>query len=230
MVRIICDLHVHTSASADGHCDVMDVITHAKKAGLNAVAITDHDTTASAKRALAVNSDILIIPGIEVSTKQGHVLLLGTTEEFAKGEDARETIRKGKEAGCLIIIPHPYHPFRHAVGLNEEEPLLEADAIEGYNSRYYTKASNNKAVKFAKRHHKPVTAGSDAHDCRFVGYGINEIDAEDYSVESVLAAIRAGKISGRCIKTPARTYTYQSYKNVLRKVKKFLHLNKVNTK
>lgn len=227
MVKITCDLHVHTNASADGHCAVEDVLRQAKTAGLDAVAVTDHDSVKAAKRALELDTEILVIPGIEVSTKQGHVLLLGTVEEFPKDEDALETIRKGKEAGCLVIIPHPYHRFRHAVGLHSKDALLEADALEGYNSRYYTQGSNKKAVRFAKRYNKPVTAGSDAHDCRFVGYGINEIEAGERSVEAVLSAIRAGNISSRCIKTPARTYTYQSYKNVMRKVKKVLRPKRI---
>ncbi|HJJ48220.1 MAG TPA: PHP domain-containing protein [Methanocorpusculum sp.] len=222
MVSITCDLHVHTSASADGHCAVEDVLRHAKDAGLDAVAITDHDSVESAKKALALDSPVLVIPGIEVSTKQGHVLLLGTTEMFPKGEDALETIHKGREAGCLVIIPHPYHHFRHAVGLHSKQALIDADALEGYNSRYYTQGSNKKAVRTAKRLKKPVTAGSDAHDCRFVGYGINVIEARERSVDAVLNAIREGNITSRCIKTPAKTYTYQSYKNVMRKVKKVL--------
>ena len=222
MVSITCDLHVHTKASADGHCPIEDVLRQAEKAGLDAVAITDHDSVESAKKALTLKSSVLVIPGIEVSTKQGHVLLLGTTEEFPKGEDALETIRKGRDAGCLVIIAHPYHHFRHAVGLHSKQALIEADALEGYNSRYYTKGSNKKAVRTAKRLKKPVTAGSDAHECRFVGYGINVVEARERSVPAILDAIRAGSIESRCIKTPARTYTYQSYKNVVRKVKKVL--------
>lgn len=227
MVTITCDLHVHTNASADGHCTIEDVLRQAKAVGLDAVAVTDHDSTKSAIRALGLETDVLVIPGIEVSTKQGHVLLLGTTEEFPKGEDALETIRKGKKAGCLVIIPHPYHHFRHAVGLHLKEALIAADALEGYNSRYYTQGPNKKAVRFAKRNNKPVTAGSDAHDCQFTGYGINVVEADERSIDAVLAAIRAGKITSHCIKTPARTYTYQSYKNVIRKVKKVIRPKRI---
>ena len=65
-----------------------------------------------------------------------------------------------------------------------------------------------------------MTAGSDAHTCQFVGYGINIIDAEERTVPSILDAIRKGKIESRCKKTPIRTYTSQSFHNVVRKVRR----------
>ncbi|HJJ91962.1 MAG TPA: PHP domain-containing protein, partial [Methanocorpusculum sp.] len=52
-MQLICDLHVHTNASADGHCPVEKVLERAKAAGLDAVAVTDHDTTVSALKALS---------------------------------------------------------------------------------------------------------------------------------------------------------------------------------
>ncbi|WP_319378133.1 PHP domain-containing protein [uncultured Methanocorpusculum sp.] len=221
MVLITCDLHIHTSASADGKCPVKDVITKAKERGLDAIAITDHDTTEGAKQALALKKPgILIIPGIEVSTKQGHLLVLGTTKVFELGKDVLETIREAKHEGCLTIVPHPYHRWRHAVGLHSPDALRDADAIEVFNSRYYIGTANSRAAKFAKKYHIPMTAGSDAHTCQFVGYGINIIDAEERTVASVLDAIRKGKIESKCKKTPIRTYTSQSFNNVVRKVRR----------
>ena len=221
MVLITCDLHIHSNASADGKCSVEQIITIAKERGLNAIAITDHDTTDGAKYAVGIkNPGILIIPGIEVSTKDGHVIVLGTTDLFPPGEDAIETIRKAREKGCLTIIPHPYHRWRHAVGLHAPKALREADAIEVYNSRYYIGTANKKAARVAKEYQKPMTAGSDAHTCKFVGYGINLIDAKENTVASVLDAIRIGKIESHCLKTPIRTYTSQSLHNVVRKVRR----------
>ena len=91
-MQLICDLHVHTNASADGHCPVEKVLERAKAAGLDAVAVTDHDTTVSALKALSLESEVIVIPGIEVSTKDGHVLILGTTKEYEAGKPADETI------------------------------------------------------------------------------------------------------------------------------------------
>ncbi|HJJ36477.1 MAG TPA: PHP domain-containing protein, partial [Methanocorpusculum sp.] len=225
MPELRCDLHIHTSASPDGHCPVESVIKTAAERGLDAVAITDHDTTASASKAAGLtDAPVLIIPGIEVSTADGHILVLGTTKEYAKGKPAEETIREAKADGCLVIMPHPFHKFRHAVGLANPDCMPLVDAIEAYNSRYYTKTSNERAASMARSLNKPITAGSDAHDCEFVGYGINIINAEEKSVNGILTAIRAGAIRAECIQTPPSVYTKESYHNVMRKVKKFLHL------
>lgn len=73
------DLHVHTTAS-DGHFTPKEVIDKAKIMGLKAIAITDHDTTAGIAEALstAINKDIIVIPGIELSSdyndKEVHIL------------------------------------------------------------------------------------------------------------------------------------------------------------
>lgn len=223
MISIKCDLHIHTYASFDGCCSVKDIIAKAKERGFDAIAITDHDTTEAAKEALNIkNPGILIIPGVEVSTKQGHVLVLGTADNFERGRDVMDTIKEAKEKGCLIIIPHPFHKFRHAVGLHSLDALKAADAIEAYNSRYFIGTDNKKAEKFARAHNKPITAGSDAHYCRHVGYGINIIEAEELSVSSILNAVRLGRIESRCIKTPSSTYTRQSAENAVRKIQTYL--------
>ncbi len=222
MPQLTCDLHIHSDASADGHCPVEKIIETAISRGLDAVAITDHDTTAGALRALEIKTDLLIIPGIEVSTKDGHVVILGTTKEYAAGKPARQTIAEARADGCVTIIPHPFHLWRHAVGIRDKGALRDADAIEAYNSRYYVGTANCKAARIAKRYKKPITAGSDAHDCEYVGYGVNKIDAEERTVDAILAALKAGKISATCTKTPVKTYIRQSKNNVKRKIRRKL--------
>ena len=72
------DLHVHTNVS-DGTTSPAETVELAKKAGLAAIAVTDHDTyLAYASAALAgMDHGIEVVPGIEISTKYGvsvHIL------------------------------------------------------------------------------------------------------------------------------------------------------------
>lgn len=225
MPLLRCDLHIHTSASPDGHCPVSAVLDRAAACGLDAVAITDHDTTAAAIEAVSIpNPPVLVIPGIEVSTKDGHILVLGTCKQYERGKPAEETIAEAHADGCLVIMPHPFHRFRHAVGLVNPACLDLVDAIEAHNSRYYFAKSNKRGETAARSRGKPITAGSDAHECDYVGYGMNCIDAEERSVESILAAIRNGRITAECTQTPRSVYARESYHNVLRKIRKFLHI------
>jgi predicted metal-dependent phosphoesterase TrpH len=227
MVLLRCDLHVHTNASRDGESPVHDVIAAAKAAGLDAIAITDHDTMEGVLEALKMQDpDLLIIPGVEVSTKQGHLLVLGTDRIYPPKEEVLKTIADAKQNGAVTIVPHPFHRWRHGVGLRKKQALKEADAIEGLNSRYIIGTANQKAVKKARKYDKLVTAGSDAHTAELVGFGVTEIECSGRSVEAILDAIRNRRIrqiSYSCRKTPLRTYTRQSWKNTVRKVRRIPH-------
>ena len=79
------DLHVHTPASGDAKDEdfgtAADVVQKALDAGLNAIAVTDHNTVAwcALMAEAAESTDLVVLPGFELSTPQGH--LLGIWEE-----------------------------------------------------------------------------------------------------------------------------------------------------
>lgn len=216
---LICDLHVHTNFSKDGESSVEDILRAAEVAGLDAIAITDHDSVDGAKKALSCTTSVLVIPGIEVSTKQGHLIVLGVTEVIPAGLDVVLTVEIARKMGALLILPHPYHVWRHGVARRKKIGMDVVDAIETFNSRYIVGSANRKAARIAKRKGKPCVAGSDAHNARFVGFGRTFVDA-DRTVPSILAAIRAGKVTCGGKQTPLRTYTHQSLNNTWRKIKR----------
>ena len=67
------DLHVHTFYSCDATTTLEEVVACSRKQGLDGVAITDHDNLKGALRLLR-ETEIIVIPGIEVDTSQGHVV------------------------------------------------------------------------------------------------------------------------------------------------------------
>ena len=79
------DFHVHTPGSRDAHevdyGTAADIVSAAVAAGIDAIAITDHNTTAwcDQVRTAAANTDLIVLPGVEISTAEGH--LLGIWEE-----------------------------------------------------------------------------------------------------------------------------------------------------
>lgn len=216
---LACDLHVHSNFSKDGESSIEEILKRAEEAGLDAIAITDHDSVDGVKRALACTTSVLIIPGIEVSTKQGHLLVLGVTDVIPAGLDVIVTVEIARRMGALAILPHPYHMWRHGVARRKKAGMDIVDAVEVFNSRYIVGAANTKAARIAKRLGKPCVGGSDAHNARFVGFGRTFVDAEK-NVPAILDAIRAGKVSCGGKKTPLRTYTHQSINNTWKKIKR----------
>ncbi|QYZ79283.1 PHP domain-containing protein [Methanofollis formosanus] len=213
-----CDLHVHSRYSRDGESSIEEILRQAEAAGLDAVAITDHDTVEGALAALSYDSPIIVIPGTEISTKQGHLLALGVTEAFPKGMDFFEAVHRAREAGAVLILPHPYHMWRHGVGQKLKAGPSLVDAIEVFNSRYITGTANRKAAMVARSLGKPCVGGSDAHQARFVGYGYTLVDAEP-DLASILEAIRAGRTAAGGRMTPLKSYTRQSLKSSWKKIK-----------
>ena len=215
------DLHIHSTYS-DGHADVKEIIKAAKRRGLDGIALTDHDTMrgipVARKYIRDRRLDLILIPGIEVTTSEGHLLVLGVDEPPEKKLSPEETIEMAHDLGGIADVPHPYHPFRHAIGR-----IPNADAVEVYNSKHLFGLANGRAKLEARRRGMSMVAGSDSHFADTVGLGVTEIDAED--VDGVLEAIRAGrtKILGK--RTPPKffigntvTYIYRAIVRNARRV------------
>jgi len=216
---LTCDLHVHSNFSRDGESSIEEILKQAEAAGLDAVAITDHDSVDGAKKALMCATTVLVIPGIEVSTRQGHLLVLGVTELVPAGLDVIATVEIARKMGAVAVLPHPYHIWRHGVARRKKAGMNAVDAVEVFNSRYIVGSANMKAARIARRLGKPCVGGSDAHNARFVGFGRTYVDSER-NVPAILDAIRAGKVSCGGRKTPLRTYTRQSINNTWKKIKR----------
>jgi predicted metal-dependent phosphoesterase TrpH len=215
-----CDLHVHTNFSRDGESSVEEILRRAEQVGLDAIAITDHDTVEGALYGQRLHSPVLVIPGIEVSTRQGHIIVLGIDNPLPPRRDVMETIGEARERGGLVILPHPYHMWRHGVARKMKSSIRAVDAVEAFNSRYIVGTANRKAALMARRYQKPCVGGSDAHHARFVGFGVTYVDAEP-TIPSILRAIREGHTFAGCRMTPLRTYTRQSLRSIMRRVQKY---------
>ncbi|WEL20924.1 Metal-dependent phosphoesterase (PHP family) [Halorhabdus sp. BNX81] len=196
------ELHAHSSLSYDGRDPVEKLLARAADAGLDALAVTDHDEIAASLRAveLAPEYGLLGIPGMEVTSAAGHVLALGVDEQIPDGLPFETTLDRIHDQDGVAVVPHPFQESRSGVMANiSRAELAQADAIEVYNSRLLTGRANRQARTFAREHGVPQTAGSDAHISEMVGRAVTLVETDECSVPAILAAIRDGRthIEGR---------------------------------
>lgn len=205
-VRHAFDLHLHTFYSSDGCASPENMVAAAKKRGLSGIAITDHNTCeaiAHLAKAGLVRDDglpvdgFLVVPGVEVSTAEGHLICLGTTLPPMKGRPAREVVAAIKERGGLAVAPHPYDTFR--AGIREEIlDTLELSALETFNAAVSLRRFNERAACYAKLRGLAAMAGSDAHHASATGISHTAYDLPELSLQALLAAIpKGGEPCGR---------------------------------
>lgn len=139
--------------------------------------------------------DFLVIPGIEVSTADGHLLGLNVTEDILPGGSIEETVERIIDVGGMPIVPHL---FRLLSGIKEEKLKTirtKIPAIEVFNG-CSVPASNLKTAQVARSLDLGGTGGSDAHDPFYAGYAYTLIDSTDLRIDTVLTEIQQKKTWG----------------------------------
>lgn len=187
------DLHVHSFFSKDA-CDPPEALIDAARArGLSGIAITDHDTCEAhaylADRPLP--EGFLVVPGVEVSTAEGHLLCLGCTLPNLRGAPVAEVIAAVREAGGAVAPAHPFDKWRAGIRA-EVLDVIQPDAIEVFNAAVTSRRYNDNALAYAQARGLSMLAGSDAHHASAVGVSATAFDLDALTVPDLLAAIRRG--------------------------------------
>lgn len=159
------DLHIHTKFSGDSSIDPYEAVEVAVERGLGCIAIADHNSF-EAYDLIKDDGRLIVVPAVEVSSSEGHILAYGINRNIKPRLTARETIEDIHDAGGYAFAAHP---FRWWSGLGEEVTLSNPfDGIEAGNARSYRR-DNRSAAALAKRMGCPVSAGSDAHSIDQLG-------------------------------------------------------------
>ena len=191
------DLHTHSFFSGDGVSSPEQNIAAARAKGLDGFAMTDHNTNEGVDYLRAkglIREDgqpvdgFLVIPGVEVTTAEGHLLCLGASLPFLKGRPAREVCERIHERGGLAIPPHPYDLFRAGIRFSTLENL-PIDALEVFNAATTLRRYNRYAFKYAQMRGLPMTAASDAHHHAAIGTAYTILNTDDFSLGGVLAQL-----------------------------------------
>jgi len=193
------DLHVHTAYSDDSLTTCFDVLRWARRRGLDALAVTDHNTIAGAL-ALHKLSTLPIIVGEEIRTTQGEIIGLFLVEEVPPDLSPAETVRLIHQQGGLVYVPHPLDRVRRSVldigALMEIIKEKEVDLIEVLNARVTFPLDNRNAEDLARSYGLLRGAGSDAHQGFEIGKAYVEMPSFA-DAQSFLKSLSQGHVHGR---------------------------------
>lgn len=215
------DFHVHTDSSHDSKASPRKVLDVAKKRGLSAIAITDHDCVEGGLRVEEARQegDPAVVAGVEFTVPMGahglHIVGLFLTK-MRRAKHYGDVIEQIRAQGGVVVLPHLYREgtgllYHHAAGnisaIDVERLFAEANYVEGINYKCRPHETLS-TLEFLSTHPKPMLAGSDAHSSAKVGLAWTEIES--------LAEFKNGHSSTRAcmlLKNPGSKFADFIYTN-----------------
>jgi predicted metal-dependent phosphoesterase TrpH len=192
---LYADFHIHTVYSSDSVVQPKTLVDRlVAHSFVKVAAVTDHDSVRGCRATVELASaypDILVIPGVEISTQLGDLIILGTAELPPKPWIPEAVVDYAKAIGGVSIVAHPYREY----GMGDLARNYKVDAIEVLNGGS-SQSANQQAKELAKSMGLPGTAGSDAHQISELFSVFTQVDA-GLDVDAVLKAIKKGCVSAK---------------------------------
>ncbi len=174
------DLQIHSSLS-DGTASPAAIVRYAsEQTDLDLIAITDHDdfrgAEAAREAAAGTNARVEVVPGIELTTRSGHLLALWIDGPIAPFQSLERTLESIQRAGGLAVVPHPLGLLTLSLGTRSIERALRSEAsravLVGLELANPTPAARQRQASARRANrdwHLAETGGSDAHFLEFIG-------------------------------------------------------------
>ena len=188
---------MHTYFSSDCDTPPKVVVERCRRAGLNCIAVTDHNSIQGALEVRKL-ADFMVIVGEEVKSSHGDIIGLFLEEEIPRGLSPLETVRRIKGQGGLVMVPHPFDSVRRGPLKPDamREILPHVDLIEVLNARTTFSRDLEKCRRLAAETRVTPVAVSDAHTPWEFGSAYTEMDGFDGSAQSFNEALRGARILG----------------------------------
>lgn len=204
---MLIDLHSHTwPRSHDSLLDPEDLIEQAKRAGLDAICFTEHDTVwdAEALKEISEKHNFLVLPGVEISTEDGHILTYGIDHYVFGMHHSHELAQHVEGKQGAMVAAHPYRRQKppHSSTHDEYEEALQraahnpayahVAALEALNGRG-TEEENAFSKRLGELMGLPGTAGTDSHATHDIGACATYFERQVYDVRDLIREIKAGR-------------------------------------
>jgi len=189
------DLHVHSVYSPDSRMPLDEIAGRLPYLGLKGFAITDHNSVRGHAALPALREKYpryLFLPGVEISTAEGHLLAYGVSEAPPPHRPIVEVLDWVRAHGGVAALAHP---FRRAHGVGRRVaasvPVSLVETRNGHNSEI----ANLRAENLAARRGLGMVGGSDAHQLAEIGRAYTELDPSVTTVDDLLDALARRSVS-----------------------------------
>ncbi len=205
---LIIDIHTHTyPTSVDSFIDADELIEEAKRIGLDGVCITDHDGFWDHREVedLSKRHNFLALPGCEVTTEEGHVLVYGLRRYIFGMHRARFVKDKLDRENGAMVVAHPYRrTYRKGADVDAEayhEMLERASRNEVFGMVNGVELLNGRGLPeenafshdLADWFGLPGTGASDAHRLEDVGTYATEFERRITGLDDLIVELQAGR-------------------------------------
>ncbi len=211
------DLHIHSNINCrlpyfplfyDSVQSVEQILLRAISLSIQIISITDHDSMAGYYKAQNIiarkNLHILLLPGCEISSRDGHILAYNIRQEIKKGMSAQKTIDAIHAQNGIAVAAHPFN-FN---SLGSKIFHLPLDGLEGFNATTTMRAMFK--VYYASKLLKiPNMAGSDAHQIQEIGRSLVLFPESVHSTEDLIKSIKSGDFKVDFTRTNILTVVYR---------------------
>lgn len=202
------DLHIHTS-HGDGLDSPEAIVDWAEtQTDLDLIAITDHDEVAAGlvarDYALRRGYRVQVVPGVEITTRGGHLLALDVERTFRMLRPLEESVDEVRAAGGICIAPHPYSWLTTSIGERGLRRLMPTGVagklagIEVWNPSLAGMVRHERTkVANLDRWQLAEVGGSDAHAAAFIGSAFTTFPGRNWADFKAALAARTTRAYGR---------------------------------
>ena len=214
---MLIDLHTHTYPKSDDSFLAPEALfQHAKEVGLDGVCLTEHDGFWEPEMLAQWSQQygLVILPGCEVTTEEGHLLVFGLDHYIFGMHRARFVKELVNQAQGVLVVAHPYRrQFQQDEARDptiyddmvrracENSVFSMADAVEVLNARGSQK-ENAFSYQVSYRFHLPGTGASDAHQVSDIGTFATEFANPISDLGDLIQELREGRFRAATLRTP----------------------------
>ena len=190
------DFHVH-AAWGDGTLLPWDLRREMQRAGLDVIAVTNHNTTFAARFAhwwaASTGPAPIVLAGQEITAPDYHIAAVGVRETVSRHQSAASAIEAVHAQGGVAIAAHPDRSFWRGY---DDRALTLLDGTEVANSPHPLDVADYQTFLRRLREYSrdaAAIASSDFHGWDSLGRCRTYLFVREQSETGVLEAIRAGR-------------------------------------